>query len=289
MRLLHILSVCALFLMPKAASANAIPVKDQQLFIDSWAKMAVEQMGQYGVPASITLAQAIVESGWGQGRVALLGNNYFCIKANNGWEGPVIQAIDDDTVENVLVESRFRKYESIEESFVDHSKFLRENVRYRALFQLSPKDYRGWCYGLKKSGYATKSDYAEQLIATIERFGLQIYDKAVSEDQIKALGLPFEDLEYTEAVEPMGETIAFAPQVPQVPQLPQMPAAQHAPIVAEAENHDPRQALSAPGYRISKEQRPSNLSPPAVEIPAEHAFVKIPLLLPKAAPKFERR
>lgn len=295
MRLLHILSVCALFLLPKAASANAIPVHEQQLFIDTWAKMAVEQMGLFGVPASITLAQAIVESGWGQGRVAMLGNNYFCIKANNGWAGPVIQAMDDDSLDGKLIDSKFRSYGTIEESFTDHSKFLRENVRYRGLFQLAPTDYRGWCYGLKACGYATKGDYAEQLILTIERFGLHLYDKAVPEDQIKALGLPFEDLDYMEAieaVEPAGDFIAIAPQVPQrttLPQAPQTPA-ETAPVVALNEvNDEPKTMLRVPGYRLPREQRPTAVTSPTVEITEAQSFVKIPLILPKAAPKFERR
>lgn len=278
MRLLHILSVSVLFLLPKAASANAIPVHEQQLFIDTWARLAVEQMGEYGVPASITMAQAIVESGWGQGRVALLGNNYFCIKGNNGWTGPVIQAMDDDTVDNVLVASKFRKYETIEESFTDHSKFLRENIRYRGLFQLSPTDYRGWCYGLKASGYATKSDYAEQLIATIERYALHLYDKAVPEEQIKALGLPFEGMEYTEAVEPAVDFIAIPPQVPTY----------QAPSPALADN-DAQPLMKVPGYQLGREQKPATITRPAVEIPEAKAFVKIPMMLPKAAPKFERR
>lgn len=297
MRLLHILSVCALFLLPKAANANAIPALDQQLFIDTWAKMAVEQMGLYGVPASITLAQAIVESGWGQGRVALLGNNYFCIKANNGWAGPVIQAVDDDSLDGKLIDSKFRSYGAIEESFADHSKFLRENPRYSGLFKLAPTDYRGWCYGLKACGYATKGDYAEQLISTIDRYGLYLYDKAVTEDQIKALGLPFEDLDYmeaVEAVEPAGDFIAIAPQVPQRTQLPQAPQTptETAPVVALNEaSQEPasKHMLQVPGYRLPKEQRPTALAPPTVEIPAAQSFVKIPLILPKAAPKFERR
>lgn len=280
-------------------SANAIPVQEQQLFIDTWAKMSVEQMAQYGVPASITLAQAIVESGWGQGRVALLGNNYFCIKANNGWAGPVIQAMDDDSLDGKLIDSKFRSYGTIEESFDDHSKFLRENARYRGLFQLAPTDYRGWCYGLKACGYATKDDYAEQLISTIERYGLHLYDKAVSEEQIKALGLPFEDLDYmeaVEAVEPAGDLIAIAPQLPQVPQTPQAPPAQQqeeaTPIVAlheESEEPAPKPMLQVPGYRLPREQRPTAVNPPAVEIAEAQSFVQIPLILPKAKPKFDRR
>ncbi len=260
--------------------------------------MSVEQMAQYGVPASITLAQAIVESGWGQGRVALLGNNYFCIKANNGWAGDIVFAIDDDSLDNKPIDSRFRKYGSIEESFDDHSRFLRENARYRGLFQLTPTDYRGWCYGLKACGYATKDDYAEQLISTIERYGLHLYDKAVSEDQIKALGLPFEDLdlmEAVEAVEPAGNFIAIAPQLPQVPEVPQAPptqeegAAQQLMALPEEESEAPKPMLQVPGYRLPREQRPSVVTPPAVEIAEAQSFVQIPLILPKAVPKFERR
>ena len=92
-------------------------------------------MRLYGIPASITLAQAIVESGWGRGYVAIGGNNYFCIKSNNGWAGPTVKTMDDE-----LDSSSFRKYLSIEESFTDHSKFLRGNSRYRPLFGPSSRE-----------------------------------------------------------------------------------------------------------------------------------------------------
>ncbi len=200
---------------------------------------------------------------------------YFFTKMYRIW----CQSTRLDTVDNVLVASKFRKYESIEESFIDHSKFLRENPRYRELFQLSPTDYRGWCLGLKAKGYATKSDYAEQLIATIERYALHVYDKAVPEAQIKALGLPFEGVEVFETIEPAAvDLIAIAPQV----------TVHHAPSspTAAAEN-SAQPLMKVPGYQLGREQKPATITRPSVEMPATH--VRIPLMLPKVTPKFERR
>ena len=270
MRLLHILSVSVLFFLPKQASANYIPAHEQQLFIESWANQAVDQMRLYGIPASITLAQAIVESGWGRGYVAIGGNNYFCIKSNNGWAGPTVKTMDDE-----LDSSSFRKYLSIEESFTDHSKFLRGNSRYRPLFGLEATDYRAWAYGLKACGYATKADYAEQLIATIEKYGLYLYDYAVPAEQIKSLGLPFDQTE--EAVPPPANAPSFGP-----------PATDNLKI-SEVPTSEGQHLLSVPGYRLGLEPASTLPSRPALEATDAKPSVKIPLMMPEAAPRFERR
>ncbi len=271
MRLLHILSVSLLFLLPKPASANSIPDYEQQLFIESWANLAVEQMRLYGIPASITLAQAIVESGWGTGYVARTANNYFCIKSNNGWTGPIVKAKDDE-----IDSSSFRQYANIEASFHDHSKFLRENRRYQQLFQLDLHDYKGWAYGLKSAGYATKSDYAEYLIATIEKYGLYLFDYAIPADQINTSKLPFEQEEAVMLPPSYGTSFNIQ-------------AAESQPAINNS-NTENGQAMPAPGYNFSREFVPTKpAEQPAVEMPATRQTVKINLILPKARPSFDRR
>ncbi|MBK9013341.1 MAG: glucosaminidase domain-containing protein [Saprospiraceae bacterium] len=272
MRLLHILSVGFIFLLPKSASANYIPDFKQQLFIETWANLAVDQMRQYGIPASITLAQAIVESGWGDGYVAKLANNYFCIKGNNGWTGPVVKAKDDDPDS-----SSFRQYLNIEESFTDHSKFLLENRRYQPLFDLNAYDYKGWAYGLKAAGYATKPDYAEYLIATIEKYGLYLYDYAVPANQIKSLSLQVEQQEQ--------EDVMMSPTHDPVIHLPMLDIQKD----SKASSSEEGQPMSAPGYHFDRESATVATTKPEVEMPADKKHVKIPLILPKAAPTFSRR
>ncbi len=255
--------------MPKSASANFIPEFEQQLFIESWANMAVEQMRLYGIPASVTLAQAIVESGWGNGYVARQANNYFCIKGNNGWTGPIVKAQDDDPDS-----SSFRQYLTIEESFQDHSKFLLENRRYQLLFRLGQHDYKGWAYGLKSAGYATKSDYAEYLISTIEKYGLYLYDYAIPASQINSVQLPFA------AENDTVPTPAFEPN-------PQVVENQLNSVKADDENG---QVMSAPGYYFDRATVVSKpVEQPLVELPTSERAVKISLILPKTSQSFERR
>ncbi len=146
-------------------------------FIELQSEMAVREMWRTGIPASITLAQAIVESSWGNGSLAVEGNNYFGIKCNNNWSGATIYQEDDDYKNGKLIASCFRKYASVEESYVDHSNFLREGARYANLFNLSSTDYKGWAKGLKAAGYATDRQYAEKLIEKIESYQLYQYDR----------------------------------------------------------------------------------------------------------------
>lgn len=146
----------------------------QQSFIDSYAYLAVEEMQRSGIPASIKMAQAVLESNWGKGRTAVAGNNFFCIKCYNGWQGDTLMVWDDE-----VKESCFRAYSNYVESFRDHSNFLRGQPRYRGLFQNSTTDYKNWARGLKESGYATDKDYAQKLITIIESYGLYIFDYAM--------------------------------------------------------------------------------------------------------------
>lgn len=147
-----------------------------QAYIDQYKDMAIEGMLKYGVPASITLAQGLLESGAGRGTLVLQGNNHFGIKCH-GWTGRTISHDDDELGEC------FRAYDSALESFEDHCKFLRDRPRYRSLFSLDRTDYRGWAYGLKRAGYATNPTYAQNLINIIELYKLYEYDKAKHYDR----------------------------------------------------------------------------------------------------------
>lgn len=140
---------------------------DIQSYITQYKEIALQQEQQYGIPASITLAQGILESGAGKSSLTLNTNNHFGIKAFADWTGPVYLAWDDEQQK-----SRFRKYPSAIDSFEDHSIFLKENNRYRNLFSVSVYDYRAWAIGLQKAGYATASNYAKALIGFIDAYKL---------------------------------------------------------------------------------------------------------------------
>ena len=138
-------------------------------YIDKYKDWAIEQMNQYGIPASITLAQGLLESNAGRSRLATEANNHFGIKVGGSWNGPYIIQADDRP------NDRFRKYRSARESFIDHSKFLQQR-RYQGLYRLSKTDYKGWARGLKAAGYATSPTYAEALIRVIEMYSLNQFD-----------------------------------------------------------------------------------------------------------------
>lgn len=144
-------------------------------YVESWKYVAVTQMEAHGIPASITLAQGILESGFGNSKLAQEGNNHFGIKCHD-WNGPTIR-IDDDKKNEC-----FRKYENAMASFEDHSAFLTTRNRYAFLFDLKPTDYKGWAKGLKKAGYATNPKYPSLLINLIEKHKLHRFDKMKSAD-----------------------------------------------------------------------------------------------------------
>lgn len=139
-------------------------------YVENYKDMAVDQMRRYHIPASITLAQGICESGAGRSRLAREAHNHFGIKVGINWTGPYIIMSDDRP------DDRFRVYRTDDESYEDHSKFLRNNARYRSLFSLKETDYKGWAHGLKRCGYATNPNYAPMLIGVIERYNLQQFD-----------------------------------------------------------------------------------------------------------------
>lgn len=153
-----------------AAMAQTMTVKQ---YIDSFKNVAMIEMLEYKIPASITLAQGLLESGSGNSRLAREGNNHFGIKCKKEWTGCTILE-DDDALGEC-----FRCYTSAGDSYKDHSRFLKENKRYAALFELEITDYKGWAEGLLKAGYATNQKYAELLIKTIEKNRLSQFDSLI--------------------------------------------------------------------------------------------------------------
>lgn len=144
----------------------------RQEYIDKYKDAAIQAMKTHGIPASITLAQGCLESGDGNSDLAVKANNHFGIKCHNDWKGPTYYKKDDDPGK-----SCFRKYRNPAESFKDHSDFLRYRDRYAFLFDLEITDYKAWCHGLKKAGYATDPQYAQRLIKIIEDYQLYRFDR----------------------------------------------------------------------------------------------------------------
>lgn len=139
-------------------------------YIQKYAHIAVSEQAKFGIPASITLAQGLLESGAGKSELALKSNNHFGIKCHTGWTGE--RTYHDDDAEQEC----FRKYKNVSESYDDHSLFLTSRPRYADLFSLKATDYKGWAHGLKKAGYATDPNYANKLIKIIEDYGLHQLD-----------------------------------------------------------------------------------------------------------------
>jgi LysM repeat protein len=154
---------------PVASSPSAALSAEDYIY--TYKDLAVSEMKRTGVPASITLAQGMIESDFGRSRLAREGNNHFGIKCHSEWTGPTISHNDDRRNEC------FRKYRKVEESYYDHSDFLRSGSRYEFLFDLKPTDYKGWARGLKKAGYATNPDYADMVIRKIEENNLMNLDR----------------------------------------------------------------------------------------------------------------
>ena len=141
-------------------------------YIKKYEGVAQSNMKTYGIPASIILAQALLESGYGSSPLCVQANNHFGIKCNKDWNGPSVN-YDDDTVGEC-----FRKYNNPSDSFRDHAVFLTSGSRYASLFKLDSDDYKGWANGLKAAGYATDPQYPTKLITLIEKYQLDKYDDA---------------------------------------------------------------------------------------------------------------
>ena len=157
-------------LISTKASAS-VPAQSVQDYVNSYKDLAVAEMKRTGIPASITLAQGIIESDCGHSTLSREANNHFGIKCHDDWTGPTIRHNDNSRNEC------FRKYKRAEESFYDHSDFLKSGSRYSFLFSFKSTDYKAWAHGLKKSGYATNPDYANMLIRTIEENNLWYFDR----------------------------------------------------------------------------------------------------------------
>jgi flagellum-specific peptidoglycan hydrolase FlgJ len=161
-----LLAVCLLFGAGKIVEAQTITPEQ---YIEMYKDIAVKEMKRMGVPAAITLAQGLLETENGNSTLLKKSNNHFGIKCKSTWSGNGVSH-DDDAVGEC-----FRTYKTAEESYRDHSNFLRGSERYSVLFQLDPADYKGWAHGLKKAGYATNPKYPAILIKSIERYNLQQY------------------------------------------------------------------------------------------------------------------
>lgn len=160
------------FLMTTLSVLGQSKTRITKEYINKYKGIAIKEMQRYKIPASITLAQGILESGSGRGRLARRANNHFGIKCHQGWKGKTIRQNDDARHEC------FRKYKNPKDSYKDHSKFLRGEDRYAFLFKYPITDYKDWAYGLKRAGYATNPHYPELLISLIQRYKLYKYDKA---------------------------------------------------------------------------------------------------------------
>ena len=187
--------VCLLLvvLLPLFAVAQRITPEE---YIQTYKDIAIREMRDYGIPASITLAQGLLESGAGNSALAREAKNHFGIKCHKGWDGKTYHMDDDEKDEC------FRRYNNAEESFRDHSLFLKTRGRYSALFDLEITDYRGWAKGLKAAGYATNPKYAQLLIDRIELYDLTNYDQI-------ALGQRTDDNQLPE-IEPEDELLELA-------------------------------------------------------------------------------
>lgn len=186
----------ALTLASCSTSRQSVPAKDISQAKDSYERyiltyypIAVEQMVRHNIPASITLAQGLLESGAGNSKLSRSSNNHFGIKADKSWKGKRTSSMDNGKL------CYFRKYNSVRDSYEDHSMFLVNRQRYASLFKLKKSDYKGWAKGLKKAGYAEDPAYPTKLISLIERYGLQRYDEYTMKDVKRADSVAFETYE----------------------------------------------------------------------------------------------
>ncbi|NKI31790.1 glucosaminidase domain-containing protein [Croceivirga thetidis] len=191
----------ALYPMPEDPGSfkqfNIISTED---YVDSFKEIAQYEMKAFGIPASITLAQGILESASGRGELTKKTNNHFGIKCHSGWQGEY-DFHDDDAKGEC-----FRKYNHPMYSFRDHSIFLASRSRYRFLFNYSRDDYKKWAYGLKKAGYATDPKYPQKLITLIERYNLDIYDQQVVQGGLDTVRKPKQFEVFSHTVE-KGDTL----------------------------------------------------------------------------------
>lgn len=169
-----------LLILPSVLTARPNQRTTIPEYIQTFQEIAVDGMQKNGIPASITLAQGILESDAGNSDLAREANNHFGIKCHKDWTGPTF--IKDDDAKDEC----FRKYNHALESYADHGRFLKERPRYAFLFELDPTDYKAWAHGLKKAGYATNPQYATTLIRVIEEYELYHYDRGRTSPVVEA-------------------------------------------------------------------------------------------------------
>lgn len=171
MNILRKTIISLLFLVALPLFANAQTQMTREEYIEKYKNIAIAHMEHYGIPASITMAQGILESNSGNSQLSRSSNNHFGIKCKKDWTGEKVYHDDDQKGEC------FRKYPSVEASYRDHAEFLDKSPRYDSLFVYSSSDYRSWARGLKAAGYATAPDYAERLVRIIEENKLFLLDQ----------------------------------------------------------------------------------------------------------------
>ena len=194
--------------VPKTSTSRSNAPSTRQDYIDEYSDIAIREMNRSGIPASITLAQAVLESGNGNSTLARSSNNHFGIKCHSDWKGKTFTWDDDKKNEC------FRKYNSVEESFRDHTDFLKNKSRYAFLFELDQNDYKGWSKGLKKAGYATNPKYAQLLIDIIETNDLTIYDTGKAPKKKEKIVVPVQSAvlpTFSEAAPPSSSSTSTVP------------------------------------------------------------------------------
>ena len=237
-------------------------------YIQAYHQAAIHQQTRHRIPASITLAQGILESSAGKSYLAIQGNNHFGIKCGN-WTGDYLYKQDDGRLE------RFRKYTSVEQSYEDHSHFIADRAHYKSLFELKPTDYVGWAHGLKRCGYATDPKYASKLIELIERYELHAYDLASASSSEPIASRPARSVSTPSAP---AKRSATSPEVKPERKNP----AETKP--AAATQREPGTKPTAHGIKVPKKSKPEAAAPKAQKEPAAQPAPAKPAPKKEAAP-----
>ena len=237
-------------------------------YIQAYHQAAIHQQTRHRIPASITLAQGLLESSAGKSYLAIQGNNHFGIKCGN-WTGDYLYKQDDGRLE------RFRKYTSVEQSYEDHSHFIADRAHYKSLFELKPTDYVGWAHGLKRCGYATDPKYASKLIELIERYELHAYDLASASSSEPIASRPTRSVSTPSAP---AKRPATSPEVKPERKKP----AETKP--AAATQREPGTKPTAHGIKVPKKSKPEAAAPKAQKEPAAQPAPAKPAPKKEAAP-----
>ncbi len=244
------LALFSFFTLCSISADREISFEERKNFIGNYTEIAVTEMHRTGVPASITLAQFILESDWGRGELFRNANAGFGIKCKETWNGDTYYLEDDDYRDAKLIKSCFRKYSSVEATFIDHSNFLKNRTYYQALFLLERDDYRSWAYGLKACKYATDPAYPTKLIKLIETYGLQIYDKQKENTPVIVETAP--KIKESNAVQIITRPTAIVPVIR--PSMPQNPTNEPAMPSYNGVQYPVKTTVSVPA-KVNKKRR----------------------------------